>query len=100
MSGDAHAKFDKGVIDVGIEGKAAAILGLNADVDVKVDTKPIQKTTEKTVDAITHPKQTTKNLENEAKNKAKNLKNEAEKQTKNTKKNINKGKKKLKKLFK
>ena len=89
VSGDAHATFKKGVVDVGIEGKAAALVGLEGDVNIKVDTKPIVKTTEKTIDAVTHPKETAKNIGNETK-----------KQIKKANKKLRKKSNRLKKLLK
>ena len=39
-----HATCNDGVVDVGVEGDVAALVGLDVDVDVKVDTKPIVHT--------------------------------------------------------
>ena len=92
-SGDAHAKFKDGVIDLGVEGKAAAIVGLEGDVNIKVDTKPIVKTVEKTIDVVKKPEKAIKDVKDEVKQKV-------SKQTNNVKDEVKKKHRRLKKLLK
>ena len=58
----------------------------NKDVDVKVDTKPIIKVTEKTVDAVKHPEKAVKDVKNEAKKQTNKAKEEIKKKNKRLRK--------------
>lgn len=59
IGGGGQATFDKGVATVGVSGDVAALIGVEADITLNIDTKQIQKdtivvkdTTEKAVEII------------------------------------------------
>ena len=50
--GSASATYDHGVVSVGVSGDVAALVGLDVDVGVSVDTKQIAKDGKTAVDAV------------------------------------------------
>jgi len=41
IQGSAHATYEDNTVSIGIDGKAAVLLGIDADVDVDIDLSPI-----------------------------------------------------------
>tara|TARA_A100001015_G_scaffold212167_1_gene237898 strand:+ start:1052 stop:1894 length:843 start_codon:yes stop_codon:yes gene_type:complete len=86
ISGDAHATFKEGVVDVGIEGEAAALVGIKGDVDIKIDTKEITDEVKEASHVITHPVETTQNVKKNVARESRHILNKMKKQNRKFKK--------------